>query len=184
MVSDSVLQASVSSPPLPNRTIRCECHAGATRRQNWAFAIVRGGDRHFRTGDAPPWIHFHAPPREEERGGLQRLDAALGFIEAKLGKPLEHPPLPIAFDKLRVPVGDGTKLIADTSVAEIAADSTLTSGARNKPKTAARVAIEKALAAIASLAKVHVTERNGNVNFEGVPLAALAKFGRAVAAAS
>ncbi len=125
-----------------------------------------------------------ASPREEELYGLQRLDAALGFIEAKLGKPLEHPPLPIAFDKLRVPVGDGTKLIADASVAEIAAaTSTLTSGTRKKPKTAARVAIEKALAAIASLAKVHVTERNGNVNFEGVPLASLAKFGRAVAAA-
>lgn len=123
-----------------------------------------------------------ASPREEERYGLQRLDAALGFIEAKIGKSLEHPPLPVAFDKLRVPVGDGTKLVADATVAEItAATRKLTSASRKKPASAARSAVEKALAAIASLANVRVHERNGIVSFEGVPLAALAKFGRAVA---
>jgi hypothetical protein len=125
-----------------------------------------------------------ASTREEETYGLQRLDAALGFIEAKLGKPLAHPPLPIALDKLRIPVGDGTKLVGRASVAEItAATSKLTSSSRKKPKSAARTALEKALAAVASLANVHVSERNGTVTFEGVPLAALGKFGRAIATA-
>lgn len=124
-----------------------------------------------------------ASPTEEERYGVQILDAALGFIEAKLGHPLEHPPLPIAFDKLRVPVSDGTKPLADATLVEInAATSKLTKGAHRKPKTPARAALEKSLGAIDSLAKVRVAERSGLVSFDGVPLAALTRFARAVLA--
>ncbi|CAN5771721.1 hypothetical protein BH09MYX1_BH09MYX1_67270 [soil metagenome] len=124
-----------------------------------------------------------ASPSEEEKYGVQILDAALGFIEAKLGHPLEHPPLPIAFDKLRVPVAEGTKPLADATLVEITgATSNLTSGARKKPKTPARAALEKSLGAVDSLAEVRVAERSGLISFEGVPLAAMTRFARAILA--
>lgn len=122
-----------------------------------------------------------ASPRDEERYGVAKLDAALGLIEAKLGKPLAHPPLPVALDRLRVPVADGTKNLDDASVAEItAATGKLTSGSRKKPKTAVRAAIEKSLARVSSLKGVRVTERDGKLSFEGVPVAALDGFARAL----
>lgn len=40
--------------------------------------------------------------------------------------------------------------------------------------------MEKSLGAVASLKNVRVSERGGVVSFEGVPLAALTKFARAV----
>ena len=54
-----------------------------------------------------------ASPRDESRYGVTKLDAALSFIEAKVGAPLAHPPLPIAFDKLRVPHKEGKSLSLD-----------------------------------------------------------------------
>ena len=125
-----------------------------------------------------------ASPRDEERYGVAKLDAALGFVEAKLGKPLAHPPLPVALDRIRVPVENAetaTKSLDDASVAEItAATGKLTSASRKKPKTAARSAIEKSLARVSSLKGVRVSERNGNLSFEGVPVAALDGFARAL----
>ena len=49
-----------------------------------------------------------ASPTDEAKYGVTKLDAALSFIEAKIGAPLAHPPLPIAFDKLRFPGKTGT----------------------------------------------------------------------------
>ena len=125
-----------------------------------------------------------ASPRDEERFGVAKLDAALGFVEAKLGKPLAHPPLPVALDRVRVPVENAetaTKSLDDASVAEItAATGKLTSASRKKPKTAVRSAIEKSLARVSSLKGVRVAERNGNLSFEGVPVAALDGFARAL----
>ncbi|CAN5651501.1 hypothetical protein BH09MYX1_BH09MYX1_27420 [soil metagenome] len=125
-----------------------------------------------------------ASPIEEEKYGVQILDAALGFIEAKLGQPLQHPPLPVPFDKLRIPVADGTKALGEATLVEInAATSKLTSATRKKPKTPARAALESSIGAIESLAYVRVAERGGLLSFEGVPLAALTRFAKAILAA-
>ena len=126
----------------------------------------------------------YASPDEEVRYGTSKLDAALGFIEAKLGHPLEHPPLPVAFEKLRVPVSSGTKSLESASVPEItAATSKLTGAAHKKPKTPAQAAITAQIAKIASLANVRVHESGGVLSFTGVPLAAIHHFIRALTAA-
>ena len=117
-----------------------------------------------------------ASPRDEQAYGTAKLDAALGYIEAKLGKPLAHPPLPVSLDRLRIPTSEGgTKSLESATVAEIAAATgKLTSASRKKPKTPARAALEKALGGISSLAGVRVSESGGAVSFGGVPLARFA----------
>lgn len=125
-----------------------------------------------------------ASPEEETRHGTSKLDAALGFIEAKLGHPLEHPPLPIAFERLRITMGSGTKSLESASVPEItAATSKLTGASRKKPKTPAQSAIGAELAKIDSLGDVRVHEHAGILSFTGIPLAAIHHFIRALTAA-
>ncbi len=126
-----------------------------------------------------------ASPREEVEYGVTKLDAALGLIEAKLGHPLAHPPLPVAFERLRVP-SDSKKTtslsLADATVAQItAATSALRRTSGKAPAAHARVALEDALGKIASLADVVVREHAGIVSFTHVPLAALSHFARALA---
>ena len=126
----------------------------------------------------------YASPDEETRYGTSKLDAALGFIEAKLGHPLEHPPLPVAFEKLRIPVTSGSKSLDDVSVPEItAATSKLTGASYKKAKTPAQAAIMTQLAKMKSLSDVRVHEIGGVVSFTGVPLAAIHHFIRALMAA-
>ncbi|HEX7602096.1 MAG TPA: hypothetical protein VF316_10840, partial [Polyangiaceae bacterium] len=123
-----------------------------------------------------------ASPKDEQAYGVAKVDAALGYIEAKLGKPLAHPPLPVALDRLRIPAASGTKSLGTATVAEIsAATSKLTVASRKRPKTPARAAIEKALEGISSLADVKVSETHGAVSFGAVPLAALVRFASALA---
>ena len=155
---------------------------GGYRNQDEFYRVVMKEEP--RTARRYVRVAKYASPNEEQKYGVQILDAALGFIEAKLGHPIEHPPLPVAFEKLRIPVEKGTKALAEATLVEInAAAAKLTSGARKKPKSAARAAIEKALGGVSSLSKVRVAERNGLVSFEGVPLAALARFARALSSA-
>jgi hypothetical protein len=113
----------------------------------------------------------------EAEYGVYKLEAAIGFIEAKLGKPLSHPPLPVSFARLRVPVGARTKSLAEATVAEVrAATSTLTKRGTKRPKSAAHAALEGALRKVPSLADVGVHERDGVVSFQRVPVAALRHF--------
>ena len=124
-----------------------------------------------------------ASPRDEETYGVAKLDAALGYIEAKLGKPLAHPPLPVALDKLRIPTPEGTKSIETASIDQItAATRKLEGAAARRPTTAAEKALKAKLGGVASLKRVDVTERNGFVSFVGVPVAAIDRFARAVLA--
>ena len=126
----------------------------------------------------------YASPADEERYGNSKLDAALGFIEAKLGHPLEHPPLPVAFDRLRIPVTGGTKSLESASVPEInAATSKLTASWHKKPKTPAQSALGAQIAKIDSLRGVRVHEHAGVLSFTGVPLGAIHHFIRALTAA-
>jgi hypothetical protein len=121
-----------------------------------------------------------ASAKDEETYGVSKLDAAIGYVEAKLGHAVAHPPLPVAFAKLRF---DG-KPLEDASVQEInAATAKLTSAGRKKPKTPAHTAIAAALAKVDSLKSVVVRERQGLVTFEHVPLAALRHFVRALSGA-
>jgi len=126
----------------------------------------------------------YASPAEETTYGTSKLEVALGFIEAKLGHSLEHPPLPVAFEKLRVPVGKGTKSLDAASVPEItAATSKLTASWHKKPKTPAQKALSEQIAKIDSLDGVRVHEHAGLVSFTGVPLGAIHHFIRALTAA-
>ena len=122
-------------------------------------------------------------PRDEQTYGVAKLDAALGYIEAKLGKPLAHPPLPVSLDRLRIPTaGGGSKPLESATFAElVAATGKLTNASHKKPRTPARAAIEKALGGVSSLAGVRVSESHGSVTFGPVPLAALARFASALA---
>ena len=125
----------------------------------------------------------YASPRDEQTYGVAKLDAALGYIEAKLGKPLAHPPLPVSLDRLRIPTAEGaSKSLESATFAElVAATGKLTSASHKKPKTPARAALEKALGGVSSLAGVRVSESQGSVSFGQVPLAALARFASALA---
>jgi hypothetical protein len=121
-----------------------------------------------------------ASPRDEETYGVSKLDAALAYVEAKLGHPLAHPPLPVQLSRLRI----GGLTLDEASVREInAATTKLTSQVHKKPKTPAHTALAAALGKVASLKSVVVREHHGLVTFERVPLAALRHFLRAVSAA-
>ena len=123
----------------------------------------------------------YASPAEETTYGTSKLDAALGFIEAKLGHAIDHPPLPVAFEKLRVPLGKGTKTLEAASVPEItAATSKLTASWHKKPKTPAQSALADQIGKIDSLKSVRVREHAGLLSFTGVPLAAIHHFVRAL----
>jgi hypothetical protein len=119
----------------------------------------------------------YASPDEEVSYGIYKLDAAIGFIEAKLGHPLAHPPLPVAFDKLRIPVGAKKKSLEHATITEInAATSKLTARGRKRTKSTAHAAFEKAIARVTSLEGVHVHERDGFVSFQRIPVAAIHHF--------
>ena len=116
-------------------------------------------------------------PDDETRYGTTKLDAAIGFVEAKLGKPLAHPPLPVALGRLRVPVKDGSKSLEDASVAEIAAaTSKLTGASRKRESTPARAAVLAELKKVAPLRDVTVHEHGGLFTFTGVPISAIRYF--------
>lgn len=126
----------------------------------------------------------YASPEDETVYGITKIDAAIGFIEAKLGQPLEHPPLRVAFDKIRIPVKTGTVSLENATVAQVtAATSALLQSGKARPKSHARVALEAAIGEVASLEDVVVREHAGRVSFTNVPLAAISHFARAVAKA-
>ncbi len=92
--------------------------------------------------------------------------------------------MPVAFEKLRIPVARGTKNLAQASVPEItAATSKLTASWHKKPRTPAQNALAEQLAKIDSLKSVRVHEHAGVLSFTGVPLAALHHFIGALTAA-
>ena len=124
----------------------------------------------------------YATPKEEELYGTSNLDAAIEYLQAKHG-PLGGS-LPVAFDRLKVPVRDGahTKMVLfkNATVAEITAATRELQG--KKPGAAAtdRVAnaIGSALGKHKAFAKVRFTVRGGLVHVRGIPLASLDLFAR------
>lgn len=128
-----------------------------------------------------------ASPREEEKYGTTRLDAALSFLEAKLGAPLAHPPLPIAFDRLKIPVtrdGKTTSVPLEKAAVEeiVAATRALDKSGKKKPTSSLERALGEALRKHQTLASSAVRVRAGLVSFTSVPAAALSLFGKTVGA--
>lgn len=125
----------------------------------------------------------YASPREEEKYGTTKLHAALKLIEKKLGHPLEHPPLPVALDALRIDA-DGKKLgLAEATVAQIEAATRALDGAKKVTRDPTQRALEDAFADVSSLEGVRVTVRNGLATFSSVPVAAFGHFAQLVARA-
>jgi|GEM_PF-985183 len=125
----------------------------------------------------------YATPAEEDRYGTSVLDAALGYIEARIGHPLDGP-LPVAFDRLKIEVhraGNKLRLPLDqVSVAEIAE---ATKALRKPTQGATRAsdaqrALTRALRSTKALAGIRVQESNGLASFSRVPVAQLSAFAR------
>ncbi len=136
----------------------------------------RNGRRYVR-------VAKYASPREESRYGVAKIDAALSFIEAKLGAKLEHPPLPIALAKLRIPTPDGNRSIETATFDQIKAATRKLAGETRRRRTSpTQQALKKKLESVGSLKGTEVTERSGYVSFLRVPVAALDRFARAVLA--
>jgi hypothetical protein len=135
---------------------------GETRRN--AFRFIR--------------VAKFASPREEARYGTTKLDAALSYLEAKLGAPLAHPPLPIAFDRLRVPTKDGKTLSLDDARVEdlTGAARALRPSAKKLPKTSLEKALVDGLSGKKSLGDVRVRVSAGLVTLSAVPAAALGEL--------
>ncbi len=119
-----------------------------------------------------------ASPAEEETYGVTKLDAGLSFIEAKLGAMPAHPPLPIAFDKLRVPLaGGGSVSFTDARLEDIAAATRALSKKPPTPSSHAERALVEVFAKHPSFKKVRVRVRNGLASLVGIPIAALEVLG-------
>ena len=119
-----------------------------------------------------------ASAKDESKYGVTKLDAALSFIEAKIGAPLAHPPLPIAFEKLRFETKDGRKLTLEAArVADIQAATRALSPKKAAPTSSAERALVETFGRHRSFDGIHFRVRNGLVNILGVPLASLGIFG-------
>jgi hypothetical protein len=128
----------------------------------------------------------YASPAEENRFGISKLDAAISFIEAKIGAPIQGR-LPVAFDALRIPAGKDNnaehKPLADTTVEEIhAATRALLRAGKKSPVKASPVvkALTNELSSRA-LRGVSVRLAGGKVSFSGIPLDAFADFVKGLA---
>jgi hypothetical protein len=126
-----------------------------------------------RTGFRFVRVAKFASPREEAQYGTTKLDAALSFIEAKVGAPLAHPPLPIAFDRLRIPLKKGTCSLEDARVEDIVVATRALAKRERKPTSSLERAAKEKLKDHAALANVGVRVRGGLVTLTNVPVAAL-----------
>lgn len=122
----------------------------------------------------------YASPREEEKYGTTKLHAALKLIEKKVGQPIEHPPLPIAFDALRVEVGGETLSLAEATTNQIEDAIRALDGTKKLARDPVQRALEAALAEVSSLEGVRVAVKNGLATFSGVPVAAFGRFAQLV----
>ena len=121
-----------------------------------------------------------ASPAEEAAYGVTKLDAALAYLEAKTGKAL-HGRVPVAFDKLKIPVDEGDARrnvgLAAATAAQIQA-ATRAMGSSPAAKESPIVkAVRKALAGDEALRGVGVRYAGGHLSlsFEPSVLARVAK---------
>lgn len=131
----------------------------------------------------------YASPHEEAKYGTTVLDAALGFVEATAGGPLSGP-LPIAFERLRIPVtrnGKDARVPLEKATAEEIAKATRAVMQKNGKARSAPNPIEealtKALSAHGETKSVRATVRGGTATFSNVSVASIQAFARALAGA-
>jgi hypothetical protein len=114
----------------------------------------------------------YASPEQEVRYGTAILDAAIGYVEAKLGAPAKGK-LPIHFDELRV----GAKKLADATLKDIQAATKALLGKKGKskakPPSPSEQAIVKALARVKPLSEVKVHVSGGMLHLSAIPLHAV-----------
>jgi hypothetical protein len=129
----------------------------------------------------------YATAAEQVRYGIAKLDAALSFIEAKMGGSATGR-LPVRFDALEIPAerdGVHTMLsLEEATVAHIHAASKdlLTQQVqRNDRRSAVERSIARALAKFASLAQVTVRVQQGKVRLGEFALEALPTLAEALA---
>ncbi len=130
----------------------------------------------------------YASPAEEERHGVAKLDAAIGYVEAKLGTPAKGR-VPVDFKALRIPVereGQKRRLpLEDVSVEELrAATRALTRAGKRSPGGAPPIvaAITRALPA-ALRRDVKVSATGDRVSLTNIPAGSLRDLARALAKA-
>lgn len=129
----------------------------------------------------------YASPREETKYGTTLLDAALAYIEATAGGELSGP-LPIAFERLRIPVVRGAETVRlpleEVTAEEITkATRALASKKNGKPRSSDPVEeqLRKALIGSTATKAVRATVRGGVVTFSGVPVDSLPAFAKLLA---
>lgn len=129
----------------------------------------------------------YASPREEAKYGTTVLDAALGYIEATTGGELSGP-LPVAFERLRIPVvrgGETVKLpLEEATAEEISKAARIVAAKKGKARASSdpvEAALRKALAGNASTKAARATVRGGTVTFSGLPVASLVAFAKLLA---
>lgn len=124
----------------------------------------------------------HATPAQEEQYGESNIAAALTFLEAKFGKLGKS--LPVAFERLKIPVRNGTHtrmtLFPKATVAEIqAASRELQRKNAGEPVTdRTEAAIAKVLSKHAAFKNVQFSVRAGLVHVRAIPVASLDLFAR------
>ena len=127
-------------------------------------------------------IAGHATPQEEEEYGGSNIYAALQYLAAKFGK--LGSTLPVAFDRLKIPVHDGTHTrmvpFPKSTVVEIqAATRALQRKAAGEPVTdRTEAAIMKVLSKHAAFKNVRFSVHSGLVHVRSIPLASLDLFAR------
>jgi hypothetical protein len=129
----------------------------------------------------------YASPAEETTYGTALLDAALGYIEALTGGPVQGK-LPIAFAKLRIPcVRDGKKTkrpLKEVIVAEVNRARLEILKPRKQDKRAPEEALLRAaLAKDKALAGLDVRVIAGTLRFGPIPLGLVARLAKALAKA-
>jgi hypothetical protein len=129
----------------------------------------------------------YATPQEEAKYGTTVLDAAIGYIEATLDVPLKGP-LPIAFERLRIPVTrngkDARVLLEETTAEEIVKATRDVATKKGKARVAPNPieqTLAKAFGGGAATKGVRSTVRGGVVTFSGVPVASLGAFAKTLA---
>lgn len=161
--------------------------AGYDTAAAWIAAVVR---QPARTVRRMVRVARFASPEEEKRYGTAVLDAALSYLEAKLGAPVQGR-LPVKFEALRVPVerkGAARSLpLEKVTLAELRkATAKLaragTSKARGAARTRSESAVSEALHRVKMLEECTVQVRDGKLWLGAVPLYALEALGRALAA--
>lgn len=129
----------------------------------------------------------YATPAEEEKFGTTVLDAALAYVEATAGGPLAGP-LPIAFERLRIPVTRNGKEarvpLSEATAEEIAKATRAVIAKKGKTRAAPNPmedALGKALAGNTATKAVRATVRGGAATFSGVPVVSIATFAKTLA---